>query len=172
MPRAVSAAASFGAKPVFPFPWSSVRAIEAPAARRTVPAPEFRLEEESVSGGKTRFRGLIVSPRGATFARIAFPPETRVDWLRIAGIETPPLSGRALSRGRDWKSYACVTLPAAGIQVEGEISGAPAEFVLMDRSPGIPEAGAPILRARPASAVPSQTGDVSIVTRRIRLSAP
>ncbi|MGH9442652.1 MAG: M28 family peptidase [Thermoanaerobaculia bacterium] len=169
VPKELSKAANFGSTPVSPYPWSSMRALEAPAPRENLAPPEFRLEERSQSGGRLRFRGRIVSPRGARSARISFPPAIRVEKLTIGGTAVAPLSGRALSRSNGWKSYACVTLPAEGIEVEGELAGDSPAFVLMDRTPGLPPSGRPLLAARPATAVPSQTGDASIITRRISL---
>jgi hypothetical protein len=110
----------------------------------------------------------VLSPRGARFASIAFPPTVSVRSFRIGAAKAPGLSARALARSRGWKNYGCVTVPPEGIEIEAEISGGPPEFVLTDRTPGLPASGRALLAARPESAVPSQTGDASIVTRRIR----
>ena len=169
VPAGLSAAGKFGRAPGFPFPWSALRALEAAAPHEAVAGPEFRLEEKVETNGRVRFRGRVVSPRGARFARISFPPLARVGNFSIGGVPVPPLSARALSRSNGWSSYSCVTLPAAGVEIEGEVSGASPTFVLLDRTAGIPASGSRILAARPPSAVPSQTGDASIVTRRIRL---
>ena len=169
VPAGLSAAGKFGRAPGFPFPWSPLRALEASAAPEVVAGPEFRLEERTEANGRVRFRGRIVSPRGARFARISFPPAVSVERLSIGGVPVPPLSARALSRGNGWSSYSCVTLPAAGVEIQGEVSGGSPTFILLDRTPGIPASGSELLAARPPTAVPSQTGDASIVTRRIRL---
>jgi Peptidase family M28 len=168
VPPSISRAAAFRNGPTSPFPWSSLRAVEALAPSEAVAPPEFLLEEKSTAGGKLRFRGRIVSPRGASFARISFPPATEVQSFKIGGVTAPALSPRALARSGGWKSYACVTLPRDGIEVEAVLGGGTADFVLLDRTPGVPSSGRTLLAARPATAVPSQTGDASIVTRRIR----
>lgn len=169
VPLALSTAGKFSRIPGSPFPWSALRALEAAAPHEVVAGPEFRLEERTEANGRVRFRGRIVSPRGARFARISFPPAARVERLSIGGVLVPSLSARALFRSNGWSSYSCVTLPAAGLEIEGEVSAGSPTFILLDRTAGIPASGSEILAARPPTAVPSQTGDASLVTRRIRL---
>ena len=169
VPRELETAASLGAKATPPFPWSALRARVGPAPGGSAAPPEFRIEDVVRTGGRTRFRGRVVSPRGARFARISFPPSVGVERIAIGGVAVPPLSERALSRSNGWRSYSCVTLPREGIEVEGDLTGPSPEFVLMDRTDGLPPPGAALRAARPGDAVPSQTGDVSIVTRRVAL---
>jgi hypothetical protein len=56
------------------------------------------------------------------------------------------------------------------VEIEAVLVGEkPAEIVLTDQSPGLPPEGAKLAALRPRTAVPSDEGDVSLVTRRVRI---
>jgi hypothetical protein len=66
--------------------------------------------------------------------------------------------------------YGCTTTPLEGVVLELVLDGAgPVEATVLDQSPGLPPGGAALQAARPADAVPSQEGDVTIVTAHVTL---
>jgi hypothetical protein len=152
------------------FPWAPREdAFAAPAPALSLPAPEFRIADDTVQDGVRRVRGRLISPRGAPVVRMAFPPGTSLRSIAIGGVPLSPLSDVALRRAGGWSGYACVTLPAEGIDVEIRAAPGPLSFVLADRSRTLPQNAAPLLSARPPTAVPSQSGDGTVVRRTIRL---
>jgi hypothetical protein len=151
------------------FPWSPREEFAAPAPTLSLSAPEFRVLDDAMSEGDRRIRGRLISPRGAPIIRMAFPPATSLRSIAIGGVALLPLSDLAIRRAGGWKSYTCVTLPAEGIEVEIRAASGPLSFVLADRSGTLPPAAAPFLAARPPTAVPSQSGDGTVVRRTIRL---
>jgi hypothetical protein len=72
-------------------------------------------------------------------------------------------------RAGGWRSYRVVTLRAEGIPVEITARPGPLAFVLADRSGELPESAHDLVAARPGWAVPSQSGDGTIVVRRVKI---
>ena len=168
LPRGLRAAAPFRPEAVYPWaPKEKVFAAKAPTP--ALPAPELRIESDATAGGARRILGRLVSPRGAGIVRIAFAPGTALRTIAIGGVATPPLSPAALARGGGWRSYACVTVPPEGIPVEISAAPGPVSFVLSDRSPGLPASAAPLAARRGPFAVPSQSGDGTIVMKTFTL---
>ncbi|HSS44690.1 MAG TPA: hypothetical protein VLO07_05045, partial [Thermoanaerobaculia bacterium] len=171
LPGALRGAATFGARPVAPFPWSTgSRAFAAEAARQNWRSPELTVLDRSASGARRRLRARLFSPRGAPAASLAFPPSVRIESMAMEGQPLPRLHPRAVSDNAGWQVYSCVTLPPEGVVIEAVLAGEePAEIILTDRSPGLPPDGAKLAAARPPTAVPSYEGDATIVTLRVRL---
>jgi hypothetical protein len=68
------------------------------------------------------------------------------------------------------RSYTCHTTPPEGIEVEFVIEGDErVDGFVIDRSHGLPAAGAALISARPPTAQPFGAGDVTIVAKRLRL---
>lgn len=171
LPATMRDTATFGARPAAPFPWSVNRkAFAAAAAHQDWRSPELAVLERSASGGRRRIRARLTSPRGAPAAGLAFPPSVRIESLAMGGKLLPRLHPRVLSNNGGWRVYSCVTLPPEGVEIEAVLEGEePVEVVLTDQSPGLPQDGAKVAAARPPTAVPSYEGDLSFVTRRVRL---
>jgi hypothetical protein len=168
LPDSLRGAARF--RPERPYPWAPGESVfAAPAAPLGLAAPELRVESDETAGGTRRIRGKIVSPRGAPIVRLAFAPAAALRSIAIGGVPVPALSPAALRRGRGWKSYACVTTPPGGIDVAIEAAPGPVTLVLSDRSPGLPPAAAALASRRGPAAVPSQSGDGTMVMRRVTL---
>ncbi|TMB03934.1 MAG: M20/M25/M40 family metallo-hydrolase [Deltaproteobacteria bacterium] len=175
LPRELGAAAPFGRAPVAALPWAPrVRAYSAPAPALPLSRPELAIEEQRSEGGTRSIRARLRSPRGAALAGIALPAE-RVMSVRMNGTSVPEtpsknLVGAAYGDSRAWRGYVCTTTGVEGVQIELELSGAgPVDAYLWDASPGLPEQGAQLLSARPAWAVPFQTGDRTLAVARLRL---
>jgi hypothetical protein len=161
---------SVGFRRATPYPWApadSAFAAEGPPIG--LPPPELRVEADAVAAGLRRIRGRLVSPRGAPIVRIALPPEAPVRGIAIGGVTVPPLSPAAIRRGAGWRNYACVTVPADGIPVEIVAAPGPVSLLIADRSADLPASAAALASRRGASAVPSQSGDGTIVFRKLTL---
>ncbi|HET9794928.1 MAG TPA: M20/M25/M40 family metallo-hydrolase [Thermoanaerobaculia bacterium] len=168
LPPPIAAAAPFQRKS--PYPWApGVTGFAAPAPSLAAAPPELRVESDTALSGARRITGRLASPRGATIVRIAFPPAARLRSIAIGGTPVPPLSPAALRRGAGWKSYACVTVPAEGIPVEIVAAPGPLSFVLADRTAVLPPSAGFLASRRGATAVPSQSGDGTIVMKRVTL---
>jgi len=168
LPRSLERAMPFHRE--LEFPWAPrSRAFGSPAPAPNLPAPLFRVSDDRMLGGVRRIRGTLLSSRGAPVIRIAFPAETPLLSMAIGGRTVAPLPAAFVSRAGGWRSYACVTVPSEGIPVEITARPGPLAFLVADRSGDLPESAAALLSARPASAVPSQSGDGTIVIRPVRI---
>jgi hypothetical protein len=168
LPGALSKAETFERKRSYP--WAPREAdFSAAAPPFSAAAPELRVESDSAAGPARRIAGRLFSPRGASVIRIAFPPGALLRTVALGGKPVPPLSPAARRRGAGWKSYACVTVPAEGIPIEIVAGPGPLSFVLADRTPGLPAAGNALASRRGAAAVPSQSGDGTVVMKRITI---
>jgi Peptidase family M28 len=168
LPAAFLKAGGFAPRPEVPFPWlpPTARVLMAPAAKLNAAAPELAVAEDAVTAGKRRLRLRLTSPRGAPVGIIYVPAGAKLESIAIDGQSIPLETG---SRG-DWQSYANLTLPAQGSQVDVVLgSTQPMDWYVLDRSYGLPPSGAALLAARPKDAVPFQDGDVTLVSRKVRI---
>lgn len=169
LPGGFRAAAPFGATPEAAFPWAPRRlAFSAPAASLGLPAPRLDRGFEVVErGGVRRVRARLVSPRGAPVVFLLVPTGVEILSLSVQGRPVPAPVARAVEFWGGHRLVACVTTPPEGLEIEAAIlSAAPVPVILVDQSYGLPAEGARLLQARPATAVASQEGDVTIVTAR------
>jgi hypothetical protein len=175
LPAAVGAAATFG--PVEPaFPWSApydrARAAAAPAL--ALAAPELQVEASSIEGGKRHLRLRLLSHRGATAGSVYVPPGAGAESVLIEGHEAmavaPPKNGARRAATQGWLDFSDVTLPPGGCEVELVLAATePLDWYVSDRTFGLPPAGAALEAARPATSVPQQNGDVTVVARKLRI---
>lgn len=165
-PQSFRQAAEFGTQPGNPYPWfPQQRAYQAPAPALALPAPELAVVEQTAApGGKRRLRLRLTSPRGAPDATLYIPAAAQLDSATFEGRPVTffrfPGSGSTLLR---------VSLPPEGAQIEAVLGGAPQEWHVVDQSLGLPPGGEALLRARPATAVPIQDGDTTLVSRKVRI---
>jgi hypothetical protein len=171
LPPAMKNAANFGTAPIAGFPWSpTATSFAAPAAASLPDAPEFLVRDDRSEGLSRRVAATVRSPRGAPIASLAFPPSSLPDSIRVGGEAIAPLYPRAVKQMGGWRIYSCRTLPPEGVSVEiVSAAGRPIDFFLGDTTYGLPPGGERLASARRRTAVTSQSGDVSVVTRRIRL---
>jgi hypothetical protein len=156
--------------PVRAFPWSGgPGAFAADAAGASLPAPSVTILEDSRDGSARRIRLNLRSPRGAPAVFLAISPASSVGSVRVAGEALAPINPRIVSYQGGWRLITCLTTPPEGIEFALEAGPNPFEVYAGDRSAGLPAAGDPLLRARGPEAAPSQQGDVTIVTRRMKL---
>jgi hypothetical protein len=175
LPATMRETAPFGTSLVRAFPWStSATAFAAGAPRVEAPSPGIRVLERGAGEAGRRVRLHAVSPRGARVVMLLLPRE-RVVSVAIGGRTIPNRTpqdearrGRGTTTG--FRSYACVTLPAHGVEFDVVLAGAePVEGYLVDRTFGLPAGGDALLRARRVEATAIQSGDVTILGRRVSL---
>jgi Peptidase family M28 len=177
LPAAVRQAATFG-PPSPAFPWSSPAQVSPSAPAPPVPAtvappPELRVVANDVAAGKRHLRLHLTSRRGALIATVWVPARSHPEQVSIEGHPVPTtgwrLGGPHLGPG-DWVQYSDVTLPPGGCDVEMTLGDTgPVEIYAVDLTPGLPPAGAALLAARSSTAVPQHLGDLTMVSRKLKL---
>jgi hypothetical protein len=98
-----------------------------------------------------------------------FPPGSPVTAVEIEG--RPARADEKLRRLIGGHGLArCLGLPPQGVEIVLSIDGeAPLQVDVADLSPGLPPGGEGLLAARPPSGVPFQDGDVTLLTRQVKL---
>ncbi len=171
LPATLRQAAVFSVQPVKPFPWSYEGTFAADAPHLDLPAPVLDILESSAAGAKRTFRGVLRSPRGAPVITIRFPPSFRVGSVFMDEHALPEILPRVLRWLGGWHAYECLTSPPEGIEVRFTLSSrSPVDLYVLDLSYGLPLEGLFLQKARPDVTVPSQDGDVTIVSRCVRIS--
>jgi hypothetical protein len=177
LPPALRQAARFGARPEAPFPWlpNYARLWVAPAEALSAPAPQLAViegGEDGAAGGKRHLKLRLTSPRGAQDVTLAVPSEAKLESISMAGQEVPLGAKRKNPRalGQPFQFYTFWTLPPEGTEIDVVLGDPrPLDWYVVDRTPGLPSAGAPLLQARPATAAPSQEGDSTLVSRKVKI---
>jgi hypothetical protein len=146
-----------------PTPWStSVPSTEVPRIALEPPGATLIATARSPQSPSVRLvRVRITSPRHAR--TIALAPGSANVTVRVRGELAIPRNGMVVLRG----------VPDEGLEVELG-SAAPISLTILEVTPGLPpeesaKVAHDVLRARDARAVPTQEGDVTIVTRRFEL---
>lgn len=170
LPQALKAAGPFAAHSIAPFPWSrEVKTFAASAESRKLPAPQWQTLGDAYGSGGRRLRARVWSPRGAPIIFLAFPPPSRPASIRVGGQLLPELYARAAKAMGDWRIISDLTVPPEGVEVELAYPGrGPIDLFVGDETLSLPEGGERLAAARLSTAVTSQWGDVSFVTRRLR----
>lgn len=177
LPAGLAAAAAFSGKREAVFPWSRSRRFSAEAPELRLAAPNVTVLDAAVSGGKIRYTLKLSSPRGAPDISILFSPQSAATAIEVAGHSLDEPTGRVLEyiQGsmRGWRFCDIPALDSAGVDMKFTVaSTSPAEIYVVDRSYSVPPEGAAIARGRPADTVSSQDGDVTLVSRRVKLEPP
>ena len=171
LPRSLMNAGNFSNKRLPVYPWSSRGALAADAPAVNLASPVLTVRSVSSSGGKWRYDVLLRSLRGAPVISLAFPPDAGVESVLMQGQAVPELAPRLLGYTNGWRPYTCRSLTAEGVEMQFTLASAkPVQLFLLDESFGLPLQGAFLQRARPATAVPIQDGDATLVTRHVTLT--
>lgn len=169
LPPGLRAAAPFDRRREAPFPWAPLRpSFSAPARPLGLPPPRIvaRVAEQTEQGMR-RVRARLVSARGAPVLFLLLPPEVPAIFLSMEGAVAPEPAAKALRFWGGHRLHACVTAPDGGVEIDVVLlSTGPVPAILVDQTFGLPGEGARLAAARPATAVPSQDGDVTMVTAR------
>jgi hypothetical protein len=170
LPRRLINAGDFSNQRLPVYPWSAKGAFAADAPILNLASPALTVRSVSSSGGKWRYDVLLRSPRGAPVISLAFPPDAGVESVLMQGQAVPELSARMLRYTHQWRPYTCRSLPLEGIEMQFTLASAkPVQLFLLDESFGLPPQGAFLQRARPATAVPIQDGDATLVARHVTI---
>ena len=176
-PPVMRKVADFGQQPVTPFPWSPKldRLFEAPAPPMSAPAPEVAVLADSIVGGKRHLRLRLTSPRGAPAVTVYVPAGARLESLRMDGEPVPlaapaAVQHTALPQQWGWQQLIMNTLAPQGSEWEIVLGATgPMDWYVVDQSYDLPAAARDLLAARPKNATPWQNGDVTIVSRKVRI---
>ncbi|HBL27699.1 MAG TPA: hypothetical protein DD490_12750 [Acidobacteria bacterium] len=166
-PAGFRQAAPFGEKPEPTYPWAPKQvAFQAPAPALAVPAPEVTVvEQAALPGGKRRVLLRITSPRGAGLVTLYIPQEAGLESITRAGREVKV----SFFGASGFSSLRVGPLTPEGEDFEAVVGAAPQDWWVMDQSSGLPAGGEALQKARPATAVPFQDGDVTRVSRKARI---
>jgi hypothetical protein len=163
LPPELRAAAPFARIPAPSAAWLAQPAYRTPAPLLPLPAPSLSVLSSRRTASGWHLQLQIASVRGAPELLLIFPPEAAVRQVQVAKQPWPTAK---LPGGGSFLDFLG-TRPE-GLRLELE-SDAPAfELVLQDQDYGLPEQGRFLERARPATTTPSQNGDVTIVSTRVR----
>lgn len=163
--------AGFGASAVtFPGGVGLLQAMDAPEF--ALPHPTLEILSDAVVGNQRVLSVRLASPRGADGMTLAVPRgvgTTSIDVPAAGRSIGYPLEGASGS----WDRFECYGRSCDGLELTLETS-ANTEFdiVLMDFTAGLPEGGAALQAARPATASPTQDGDQTLVFNTIRIGLP
>ncbi len=152
-------------------PVGNISAISAvPAPRLDYAAPQLQIIEAQPRDGGIVYRLHLHSARAAPEIELAFPRNRAVTSvaLLIDGKNIPAQLWRAPD-GASWLDL--IGAPPEGIDLEVVIPDAgDIALKLLDRSYGLPAAGAALRPAGPSVTTASQDGDLTIVYRSITLT--
>ncbi len=160
LPPAVLAAMPFEQRELTGWPGARGRALAAPADVLPLARPAIEVVDDTRDAATRTLRLRVTTS----------PDALDVTVLGGAGDATPaviggmPVSERARTSRRARLSGAF----PEGVEVEFTGSPAAMEILVIERRPGLPEAGAALLAARPATATPVQDGDRTNVLVRAR----
>jgi hypothetical protein len=152
------------------FPWEVRESFIADAPHLDLAAPTFTILESSPDGDRRHYTALLRSERGAPVAAVLFPPGADVESVHVEGLPVQPVTPRFTRALNGWTAYSCPSMLAAGLRMTFTLPvRKTVEVTVIDRSYGLPSVGAFLASARPLTATPSQSGDVTLVSRRVQL---
>ncbi len=152
------------------FPWEPGTAFVSDAPHLDLAAPTFTILESSQAAGRRSFRALLRSERGAPYAAVMFPPGSGVDSVSIGDQSITPQNDALKRYFGGWNVYSVAAIAADGVEIRFSVPlGKPVDVSAADETYGLPPEGAFLLNARPLTETPSQSGDVTVVTRRVQL---
>jgi hypothetical protein len=170
LPEPIAVAAVFERASKGPFPWDRGPAYLSPAPRLTASEPSFTILESSLDGNRRTYHALLKSERGAPEALVLFPPDSGVEKVTMGGQALASAAGKQPFLFGNWNVYRCLAIPSEGVEMGFTLpSGKPLQLYVLDVSYGLPPEGKFLLNSRPLTAVPSQDGDVTVLSRGLQL---
>jgi hypothetical protein len=166
LPESLIRAGQFAPTPADPAPWLGgfrPQALEAPGPDLRVSPPEVTVEAESEQSGVRTVHARIRSTRDARVLTLHFSLTAELMNVTLAGEVA------TLRRGAHYQSVTFLGDVARGVELEVVIAGAKTQVIVSAETPGLPEAAATLLVARPKSLSPSQFGDATLASRRVEL---
>ena len=173
LPEPIGVAANFTRANKGPFPWDRGAAYHSPAPRLTDSAPSFTILQSSsvasAAGNEKHYRALLKSERGAPEVLVLFPPKSGVKDVTMGGQALDRAATKRIFLFGDWNVYRCLAVPSEGVEMGFTLpAGEPLQIYVVDVSYSLPASGKFLLDSRPLTAVPSQDGDVTIVSRSVQ----
>lgn len=163
VPSPLAAVARLGPDLARPYPWALRPTRSGPPEPARLPAPSVEVLADAPTPDGRRVRLRLRSGRAAPVVRLLLPPGTPLRRATLAGVPLDPPPSRRYLGG--WTHLAWLSTPPGGVEVVLDLAGrAPVEAVVADESYDLPPAGAVLRAARPAYAVPIQSGDGTVVT--------
>jgi hypothetical protein len=158
-----------------PFPWSPPQirypvAPVPPVPAVDLPAPQLAvLEDTTTTGGRRHVRVLLTSPRGAREATVLIPAAANLESTKVNGTQVEFRNGKP-SAFFGWYRQPIATLPAEGAELDFVLGAAqPLDWYVLDQAQGLPPAGDALVKARPQHAAAGQDGDMTVVSRKVRI---
>lgn len=168
LPSSLLAAGAFGSDRVTASPWlaSSALASAAPAAGE-LPRIEVLSVTDDASGSRS-VRVRLEAPGGADVLELRYSAPRGVESVRFVGSEYELAPSDPNVRGR---TIRCHGAGCVGMELEFEVRGREAlDLSLAAIAYGLPPEGDALLAARPATAVASHQGDVSVRSASLTLT--
>jgi len=164
VPAAMRRALGGTARDAVIVPWreDSIALADAPVVDLSLPVAEPLPSE----GRRVRMR--LRSTRGAPTVLLIAPARSPLVRVEVPGaVGNATLFSRALAKGA--RGLRFDGIGPEGVEVICTFAGPPGELFLIDASYGVPAEVRSVVDARPADAVASQDGDLTIAYRRIQL---
>jgi len=161
VPKPLQKAARFDETPnrVSPLAWSSLYLGPAGVSRDTPPAAHLLADKRSHDG-----RHMVLSVHGSTQARQMFVVLEHPRGLRAIEVNDWHFAAPPDWASRDRIVIACMSRDCASMKLALTLSGhAPLEAIVGEQRFSLPPGAAPLLAARPNTAVPSQNGDGTLL---------
>jgi Peptidase family M28 len=152
-----------------PFPWyANALYSSSRTPMLSLAPPQVDVVSERAGVGTRRLRLWLHSGRGANTIILNVHDRGRLQTARVGGWLLTPFSGRY----RRWLTPGWTRLVVRGradVDLDLVFRGSePIEAVIEDQSYGLPASAARLSAARGPSAVPSDSGDLTIVTHAIK----
>jgi len=168
LPPALARAAEWSDEATKSFPWyANVRFTFTGVPALELPPPQLEVVSDERAGGRRTLRIRLHSPRSANVLVLDLHDRGRLESARAGGwLITPFSPGYRRRIAADWTRIS----GRSGGELELELvlrDTEPVEAVLEDQSFGLPESASGLARVRGALAVPSDSGDLTIVTRKV-----
>lgn len=168
LPAALRTAAAFSAEREAVIPWTGLRPYAAPAPALNS-APDLVIESDTVVAGERVVTLRLVSPREPFRFVLQIPQSVPLREVRFG--DALPLHPERTDPDGSW-SLICSGTECAGLELELRLGGTAAFDVrVIDFVAGLPAGGEALLAARPAMAVPSHEGDVSVSLALVTIPA-
>jgi hypothetical protein len=131
-------------------------------------APQLSILASVRGGARSHYRIHVASARGAPIIALAFAPEAQVTTLELM-VGAAPVAAMPRRLGNGWSRLRLFGVSAEGVDLSFDAEASGFDLQLMDESYGLPPQGQLLQLARPRAAVPSQDGDVTLVTRQYQV---
>lgn len=100
---------------------------------------------------------------------LVVPVDAKLESIKVDG-QAISLDRPAGPPGAKWRLFNHYTLPPQGSEIEVVLGATqPMDWYVYDRSSGLPPAGQALIAARPRDAAAIQDGDVTMVSRKVRI---